>query len=76
MIDIREANRIKAIAMWKYPPGILLRATFQSERGTLQKKVYYFNPRDIPPTYKKASDTCFSAQKKFLKQNLPALLVR
>lgn len=44
----REAERVKQLAVSAYSPGKMLAATFKN--GMVTKTVYYYNPRDIPPT--------------------------
>ena len=47
---LNEAKRIKQLAELYFRAGTRLQATFKN--GRITKKIYYSNPKDIPPMWR------------------------
>ena len=47
---LNEAKRIKQLAELRFKAGTHLEAIFKN--GRITKKVYYINPKDIPPMWR------------------------
>lgn len=54
---MEDAERVKRVAERTYPPGASLEAIFRA--ANKKRRIYYSNPRDVPPTVTFRYETYF-----------------